>query len=248
MGSVFNLSKKNLSAVEESVLALGLNHIPVPRFSRSRITNSLLDSFFQLERKIKWGLFFMERSGAPDYTIPKITDNKSLPLPYQLCNGNYIDIDEQMLWINYFQQTRNKIKSIFQNHKISFSKLDLKILSILKPLYTNREIIIKPADKNLGIVILNCDDYRTMCLKHLSDKSFYHCVPHFDNLFQYVYDKLDSFLPRRHPAAKSMKQLMGSSRVRIAPFYCLPKLHKSGPVEGRPIISAINSVTYHASQ
>ena len=34
----------------------------------------------------------------------------------------------------------------------------------------SNEIIIKPADKNLGIVLLTTDDYIAQCTKHLSDK------------------------------------------------------------------------------
>jgi hypothetical protein len=59
-------------------------------------------------------------------------------------------------------------------------------------------------------------------------------------------------LGKREPApkltdfARSLLQLQGSPALRIPAFYCLPKMHKA-TVAGRPIVSSINSVTYHAS-
>ena len=37
----------------------------------------------------------------------------------------------------------------------------------------HQTITIKPADKNLGIVLLNTDDYVAACLAHLTDKNTY---------------------------------------------------------------------------
>ena len=41
---------------------------------------------------------------------------------------------------------------------------------------------------------------------------------------------------------------MNHITLRIPNFYCLPKIHKDKiPIPGRPIISSINSMTYHTS-
>ena len=47
--------------------------------------------------------------------------------------------------------------------------------------------------------------------------------------------------------ARSLLQLQHSPKLRLAPFYILPKLHKN-PVVGRPIVSSPNTPTYHASK
>ena len=41
------------------------------------------------------------------------------------------------------------------------------------------EVTIKPVDKNLGIVILNTDDYLAQCAKHLSDTITHRLVNSF---------------------------------------------------------------------
>jgi hypothetical protein len=48
--------------------------------------------------------------------------------------------------------------------------------------------------------------------------------------------------------AKSLFQLSNSEHLRIAgKFYILPKVHKT-PLAGRPIVSCINTLTYHTSK
>ena len=43
---------------------------------------------------------------------------------------------------------------------------------LLEKINTNK-IIIKPADKGSIIVVMTPRDYRNMCYRHLSDKTFY---------------------------------------------------------------------------
>src|SRR6185312_345525 len=53
---------------------------------------------------------------------------------------------------------------------------------------------------------------------------------------------------RETQLARSICQLKNSPLLRNAYFYCNPKMHKPGLVKkGRPIVSSINSVTYHTS-
>jgi hypothetical protein len=40
----------------------------------------------------------------------------------------------------------------------------------IRDIRNNHDIVIKPADKNLGLVVLNTSNYEAMCLSHLSDK------------------------------------------------------------------------------
>ena len=87
-----------------------------------------------------------------------------------------------------------------------------------------------------------------MCQEHFLGKSSCHCAPQLSSVFPLACGKLGDFLPRRHPASKPVKQLVGSSKARTAPFCCLPKLRKGGPAEGCPTTSAVSSAAYHASR
>lgn len=122
--------------------------------------------------------------------------------------------------------------------------------------------MIKPADKNLGLVVLDAPVYRDMCLSHLVDTNTYTAVPSYnpsDSYFrlrsilrqhgQLYKQSRSSAEPSLTKLAASLLQLEGRKELRIPPFYCIPKLHKgkTNPLPSRPIISAPSSVTYHTS-
>lgn len=137
-----------------------------------------------------------------------------------------------------------------------YSSTDAILHTTLKSLSSNKLIVIKPADKNLGLVVLNTDDYYNMCMKHLNDTDTYEVVHNYNS--NLVYAKLRSILCKFNklkdhrdaytPLAASLLQLQNDPTLRTAPFYCLPKIHKTliNP-PGRPIISSVSTATYHAS-
>ena len=123
--------------------------------------------------------------------------------------------------------------------------------------------MIKPADKNLGLVVLNTSDYEAMCLTHLSDKDTYTPVPHFSS--NHIYAKLRIILNNHHvlykdanaspptltKLASSLLQLQNNENLRIAPIYCLPKLHKgihAMPIPSRLIMPALLTATAATSE
>ena len=127
----------------------------------------------------------------------------------------------------------------------------------------NKRIVIKPADKNLGLVVLDAPMYRDMCLSHLVDTNTYTAVPSYnpsDSYFSlrrillnhgqlYKQNHSSTTEPSLTKLAASLLQLENRKELRIPPFYCIPKLHKGkkNPLPSRPIISAPSSVTYHTS-
>ena len=67
---------------------------------------------------------------------------------------------DQKLADSYKKEKRNK--NVVQN------KRNLTCISSL----TSKKLIIKPAEKNLGIVVLNTVDYVNKCLEHLSSETY----------------------------------------------------------------------------
>jgi hypothetical protein len=134
------------------------------------------------------------------------------------------------------------------------------IRTTLLRLKQNSDIIIKPADKNLGLVILNKIDYKTMCLEHLNDITTYKLINTPDEEYKQTWTKLQNILVQENRYfknssqnslsyfARSLCQLRDSESLRPAQFYCLPKIHKNViPIPGRPISSAPSTITYHTS-
>ena len=108
------------------------------------------------------------------------------------------------------------------------------------------KITIKPADKNLGIVILNTDDYINQCLKILSDPNAYRQAKRYPH--EQIQEKLTNLLINFksdlcHVNEELYAYLQPSSNFQTPQFYGLPKVHKQfqhlPPL--RPIVSHCNS-------
>ena len=135
-------------------------------------------------------------------------------------------------------------------------------MTTLNRLRVNRNITIKPADKNLGLVVLDTTAYESMCLLHLNDRTTYEIVHDYNP--QIIFNKLRHILTKYNkllhtwqktstskdltPLASSLLQLENSTTLRVPVFYTIPKIHKTivNP-PGRPIVSSVGSITYHTS-
>lgn len=205
------------------------------------------DSLTTFRRRIRLSAFFGYSPYIPS-SIPVI-ENKELWHPPPLTN---FDIP----LTNYIELCRCRQIKYFESSTSFFHDLDQLLLTTLNRLYKNTNITIKPADKNLGLVIMNTLEYKQSCLQHLNDTNTYIIIQNYDK--DLIYEKLETILTRHKllkartvltPLATSLFQLQNHSSLRIAPFYTLPKIHKSitPPILGRPIVSSNSTLTYHAS-
>lgn len=146
----------------------------------------------------------------------------------------------------------NKSFSKIIHSRYNFSAMDFLIFDNIK-IFNNLNIIIKPADKNLGLVIMDPKQYNDMCMEHLKDTTTYTLIPDYNRRLIAIWKQLESILSKHSiqnndKLFKSLTQLKDNRALRIAPFYCLPKLHKSlDNPPGRPIVSAPATITYYAS-
>ena len=90
------------------------------------------------------------------------------------------------------------------------------------------EITIKPTDKNLGIVILNTDDYINQCLKILSDPNAYRQAKRYPH--EQIQEKLTNLLINFksdlcHVNEELYAYLQPNSNFQTPQFYRLPKVH-----------------------
>lgn len=114
----------------------------------------------------------------------------------------------------------------------------------LRALASNAEVIIKPADKNLGLTLVGRAWYLQECHRQLNDASTYQRVHHLDvgQVLQHACGLVQ--LLRSVVPPTQYRWLHASTRASIAvpEFYILPKLHKC-PVKGRPIVASKSWVT-----
>ena len=106
-----------------------------------------------------------------------------------------------------------------------------------KKRYERRDIIIKPADKNLGVTVLNRDWYITTALstKYLGDTNTYQPISQPPSIESIIED-LDSICKKQDwlsdtKTAKLYKDFLSDflrDLIKICRIYFMPKLHKIG--------------------
>lgn len=110
----------------------------------------------------------------------------------------------------------------------STSNLTSSQCKAIKSLQTNPHIVIKPADKGGNLVILNVDQYETMCKKILDNTDWYR--PISKTVLENFYVKYRSIISKalfQGIINKDTWKNLNTRDPRIPTFYALPKTHKS---------------------
>ncbi|XP_078372690.1 uncharacterized protein LOC144656333 [Oculina patagonica] len=118
----------------------------------------------------------------------------------------------------------------------------------LKKLQHRTDIVIKPADKGSGTVVMNRQDYLKECHRQLNDAKFYKKVTKdpTPDVNKRVQKYLDGLLKDK-AIDKNTYKYLSPVNPRPGRFYILPKLHKQGH-PGRPIVSANGHPTEKISE
>ena len=132
------------------------------------------------------------------------------------------------------------------------SNLSPSAYRTLRTLRDRVDIVVRPADKNLGVTVMSKAWYVKAALQHLSDSDTYARIgcasPEMINArLRDLQAKLTDILSE-HLAAPTLRRLMAGP-FRLARFYCIPKLHKHDkkPLDARPITSQSGAPTEVAS-
>lgn len=188
--------------------------------------------------KIAWKTFFLNKNEDvinDDMTNLIIKVRKSIQVPKKQCPIQNVLFNKTFI-SNCFTAFTSSIGNKNAVHTY--------LVSQLKQFTSENNLVIRPSDKNAGIVIMDSDKYNHEILRQLNDESvyipttrskysqemyrFYDSARHISNvIFKTV--KLKSIIPAEHSPAH---------------FYILPKIHKpfqDFPV-GRPICSTLKTI------
>eukprot|EP00061_Rhincodon_typus_P008109 g30439.t1 len=102
-------------------------------------------------------------------------------------------------------------------------------------LNTNRNIVIKPAEKAGDIVIQNRMDYCREVYQQLNNQEYYRHLP-ADPTKEHTH-QLNRLIKTFDPVIQSILCIPTLRTSCVGDFYCLPKIHKAN-TPGHPIISA----------
>jgi Reverse transcriptase (RNA-dependent DNA polymerase) len=152
-----------------------------------------------------------------------------------------------------------KLQSITKHHVSRRSNLNQHEFSLILDLTARTDIIIKPADKNLGIAIMDWNHYDQEVLRQLADTSTYRETGNnfLNNRLQALHRKITTLKKKfSNSFAESAVNYswlkidsLAPDNVLIPQFYILPKVHKLKPgdpassLRGRPIVPGFQWLT-----
>ncbi|GJP35133.1 hypothetical protein CLOM_g19648, partial [Closterium sp. NIES-68] len=241
--AVHNLSRRRLTEDELTGLALGLKFIPTPPpLDRGRLSQAVE----QYQRRVRLAWQFRDsRRPVPRFRVPRPSWQPDPGPP---------EVEE------YLAEVADRVEGLAGLiGGPARPNISSRVRGALLGLSRDRSVVIKPADKNLGIVVLDRDWYEGEALRQLGDRAVYEpvaAVP-LRSLWQQLCrwaeqaryagvppQVLDYILQPRTPPTGVSAGVW--EQFRVCRFYLLPKLHKT-PVAGRPICSSTLWVFEHAS-
>jgi hypothetical protein len=248
--TVHNFSDILLTQEDISILNKGLSYSITPYYT-VKDHLSLLKQFDQFSHTVR-NAYQPKRTLQYDYTPPTNLNTAFTFRKMKFLKSRTISAQPYSTPIlqSYIYNTKDdlclQLPKIFKNTTKNVTNKENKAL---KNLANHYHLTIKPADKNLGIVILNTDDYLDQCLQHLASTT-YQLVDSFPNcLLHSLENTVLTFKSEICLHGKILYNFLLPSKkykYRTPRFYGLPKIHKAPSEKGipplRPIVSHTNSL------
>ena len=249
--TLHNLSTYELTPQDIQLLNKGLSFAPTPHATNPDSHQQLLRNFNDFARSLR--LKYMRAKHTKQkqhYNAPPQTTTSFIyrrmkflpPIKAETPVQRYTGVQHLEQYIeDTKQELANNLPTIYENNK---SNLPQSLKTALRKLRHSRQTVtIKPADKNLGIVLLNTEDYITQCLVHLTDSKTYRQTTQYpsDTIRRQTTKVVAAYKSTLETFSKPLYKFLQNTPhpVRIPQFYGLPKIHKKytrlPPM--RPIVS-----------
>ena len=243
---VYNLSDHILTKDEKALLELGLKFCPTPPKADIGDLVHDIDHFF---RSANLKLFFSDVDTTFDTQSSNNTDpTKPFAHPDLKLKSKFNPTFPPLL-----EFVRQSVITELQNCSINpvrNKNLTHSQFLAIRSLSCNSNIVIKPADKGSGIVVMNREDYIKEGERQLLDCNFYRKLDHdpTEDHCDKVSDLVNKMVDNGE-ITNNTKLYLTTNFDRTSQFYMLPKIHKSliNP-PGRPITSGNDSPTEKISQ
>lgn len=215
-GEVVNMSSRQLTALELSVLSRGLSFVPSRKQTIAQLTAELKEWERLMRLKEYW------HDGKPRDDTTTVTDDRSFK------NSRWVPPKGRDPWLDlYLEEVTAGV--IRETRKRGKGNLSSDEESALLGLIRDDSIVIRPADKGSGIVIMNTQDYLDKLDQEVCDNTTYRPVaedqtPHIHKQVK----KLVSGLHQKGYIGPHQTKYMVPARPQPGQLQGNPKLHKPG--------------------
>jgi hypothetical protein len=150
-------------------------------------------------------------------------------------------------WLDtYIEEVKDDVLNVLhRNFKMNITPSEEKAM---KDLLNDPTIMIRPADKGSGIVILDANSYAENLIQEIHDNSTYKEVP--TDLMRKIENKVKKLaneMFKRRSITKDMKHYLVNSDVKFDKLQANPTVHKSG-IPLRTIVNVGNHPTANMAE
>ena len=229
--NVMNLSRRNLSSAEISLLSKGLKFVPTAnKIDQAKLKRELEE--YGRKLRLMWHFRNDERPFCKDRFKPKSTFN---PRNKDAGIETYLScLEERLLDIDIPSKRFNNLTKDERNAMYS--------------LKDDKSIIIEGADKGAVVIVWDHEDYLKEASKQLEDKEVYLEVPNDSSALVSTILKFLEKIRKRGDLSQDTLNYFLVKDPKFARFYLLPKVHKRlYDVPVRPVISNCGFYTKNIS-
>ena len=247
---VINLSSTHLTSEAIAILSKGLKFCPTPGEPDLSKAQADLDSFhLRMKRFLH---FYRPKADPSNVDISSIDTPPPTQGPFKSNEfkrpSSWVPPPCIPLEVFISQNNQDLLKSkLYAPRRQNVTK-EQRIA--IKELFSNPEIVIKPADKGGATVIWDRGDYIKEGLRQLSDETYYKQTD--TDLSKKHYEEIElkiDQMVKDNEIDQSCASFLLDPKYRTPQFYMLPKIHKKlDNPPGRPIVSGNGCPTERISQ
>ena len=229
--TVTNLSDRALTADQLTLLSKGLGFVPV----RAQQVTRLISELREWERLVRLKEYWaggsrgkVKGGGVRDGIDDRNTECSDVDRDLRYKKSRWTPEKGRDPWLDlYIEEVKRSVLAGVSKHKRgNLSKGEEKAFL---ELMMDDSIIIRPADKGSGVVVMNTEDYWDKLYKELKDSSTYR--PTEGDETQKVYKKVKNLadrLYRQGYIGKHLHRYLVPTLPRAGSIQGNPKLHKEG--------------------
>ena len=237
---VFNLTKKELSAKEISVLEKGLGFVPNPsNINEADLRRDLRE--FSRKMRCKWHFRNEVPQSNEEISQFKVKSQRNPPKSHPALEA-------------FLKKTEKDIFSLIPEREKDYNLTRDEYLA-MRSLENDRNVIIKPADQGSSIVVWDRLDYLAEAEKQLSDSNTYKEVKLSEKDQIKLVEKSKSMFEGLKKITviteieKNYFKFNFKKATNVGKLYLLPKIHKRlSNKPGRPVISNCGTPTEKVSE